>query len=182
MSNWAIHAGKSCEPLLDLMWREIRSGPVINIDETPVQVMKEPGRSNTNKSYMWVFRGGAPEHPLLLYRYAPSRAGKVPEACLGDYKGYIQTDGYKGYNALGKRDGIVHLSCLAHARRKFLDAAKAGTKAVKKKGYAYHILTHIRKCVFRRSVSIQNGISVSTHFGQSVSSHSGISVSTSSVI
>jgi len=145
MSNWAIHAGNSCEPLLDLMWHEIRSGPVINIDETPVQVMKEPGRSNTNKSYMWVFRGGAPEHPLLLYRYAPSRAGKVPETCLDKYKGYIQTDGYKGYNALGKREGIVHLGCLAHARRKFLDAAKAGTKAVKKKGYAYHILTHIRK-------------------------------------
>jgi len=145
MSNWAIHVGRRCEPLLDLMWQEIRSGPVINMDETPVQVLKEPGRSNTNKSYMWVFRGGDPDHPVLLYRYAPSRAGSVPEECLGDYKGYIQTDGYKGYNAFGKRDGIVHLGCLAHVRRKFLDAAKAGKKASQKKGYAYHIITHIGK-------------------------------------
>jgi transposase len=145
MSNWAIHVARSCEPLLELMWQEIRSGPVINMDETPVQVLKEPGRSNTNKSYMWVFRGGNPDHPLLLYRYDPSRAGRVPEECLGDYTGYIQTDGYKGYNAFGKRDGIVHLGCFAHVRRKFLDAAEAGNKAVKKKGYAYHILTHISK-------------------------------------
>jgi len=145
MSNWAIHVGRRCEPLLDLMWREIRSGPVINMDETPVQVLKEPGRSNTGKSYMWVFRGGDPEHPVLLYRYDPSRAGRVPEECLGDYNGYIQTDGYKGYNAFGKRDGIVHLGCFAHVRRKFLDAAEAGKKASQKKGYAYHILAHIGK-------------------------------------
>jgi transposase len=89
MSNWAIHAGKSCEPLLDLMWQEIRSGPVINIDETPVQVMKEPGRSNTNKSYMWVFRGGAPDPSIPycstgMHRVVPAR---FPKRVLTNIKG-----------------------------------------------------------------------------------------------
>ena len=52
MSNWAMQVGKQSGPLMELMWREIRSGPLINIDETPVQVLKEPGRANTAKSWM----------------------------------------------------------------------------------------------------------------------------------
>ncbi len=58
MANWVIHVGKSCERLIDLLWQEIRSGPLVNMDETHIQVLNEPGRSNTSKSYMWVFRGG----------------------------------------------------------------------------------------------------------------------------
>jgi len=145
MANWAIHVGRRCEPLLDLMWREIRSGPLINMDETTVQVLKEPGRKNTSKSYMWVFRGGNLDRPALIYQYEPSRSGDVPKACLGDYSGYIQTDGYQGYNSLGERDGIVHLGCWAHVRRKFLDAAKMRKKVSKKKGYADQALSLIRE-------------------------------------
>ena len=51
--------------------------------------------------------------------------GAVAWALLEDFKGFLQTDGYSGYIAVGKRDGIVHLGCLAHARRKFDEALKA---------------------------------------------------------
>ncbi len=59
MSNWAIQVGKRCKPLISLLGQEILRGAVVNIDETTVQVMKEPGRDNKSKSYMWVFVGGA---------------------------------------------------------------------------------------------------------------------------
>lgn len=42
-----------------------------------------------------------------------------------DSKGYLQSDGFSGYDAVGKRDGIDHVGCLAHARRKFDEALKA---------------------------------------------------------
>ncbi len=41
MANWVIQVGQKCEPLLELLWREIQSGPLINMDETTVQVLNE---------------------------------------------------------------------------------------------------------------------------------------------
>ena len=145
MANWTIHVGQKCEPLIDLLWREIRSGPLINMDETPVQVMNEPGRSNTSKSYMWIFRGGDRGRPALIFRYDPSRSARFLIKELDGYAGYIQTDGYSGYNALGSRSGIVHVGCWAHVRRKFIDVVKAREKAGKKKGYADLALTYIQQ-------------------------------------
>ena len=60
MCGWAMKIGRYCLPLLELLHGEILSGPLINADETTVQVLDEPGRANTTKSYMWVFRGGPP--------------------------------------------------------------------------------------------------------------------------
>jgi transposase len=100
MANWVIHVAQKCEQLIDLLWSEIRSGPLINMDETPVQVLNEDGRPATSKSYMWVFRGGEVKQPALVFRYDPSRSGKFLIKELERYSGYIQTDGYSGYNVV----------------------------------------------------------------------------------
>ena len=93
MSGWALRAAEACQPLIELMYQDLRSGPLINLDETTVQVLSEPGRKNTSKSYMWVARGGPPGQPVVLFRYDPGRGGKVAEELVGDFKGYLQTDG-----------------------------------------------------------------------------------------
>ena len=128
MAGWLIKAYQYCSPLLDLLHNEIRSGPLINMDETPIQVLKEPGRANTTKSYMWVFCGGSPDHPTILYRYHPTRSGQEALQFLDDYRGYIQSDDYNGYDYLSGKEGIVHLGCWAHARRKFMDVVKVRKK------------------------------------------------------
>ena len=58
-----IAAAGACEPLLELLREQLRSGPKLQIDETTVQVLKEPDRDNTTTSYVWVARGGPPETP-----------------------------------------------------------------------------------------------------------------------
>lgn len=143
MCNWALQAARACGPLVDALHKEIRSGPLINMDETTVQVMKEPGRKNTAKSQMWVARGGPPGTPVVLFHYDPSRSAKVAEEIVGDFKGYLQTDGYAGYNALGAREDIVHVGCLAHVRRKFHDVLKTGSR--KKAGTAQTVVDLIGK-------------------------------------
>lgn len=144
MCGWAMKVAEQCEPLLTLLHQEIRSGPLINMDETPVQVMNEPGRSNTSTSYMWVFRGGVPDKPVLMYQYHPTRSGQVPGNFLKGYKGYIQTDGYNGYDALSRRPGIYHVGCWAHVRRKFMEVTKAAS-GDGKKGHADKALEYIGK-------------------------------------
>ena len=125
MAGWMIKIADRASPILQLFEQEIRSGPFVNIDETPVQVLNEPDHPNTCKSYMWVFRGGDPDHPSLVYRYDPSRSGKVPLKFLNDYNGFVQTDGYIGYEILGRQSGIVLVGCWYHARRKFTAVIKA---------------------------------------------------------
>ncbi len=144
MSGWTLRAAKACEPLIDLLQEEIRSGPIINMDETTVQVLKEPGRKNTSKSYMWVARGGLPERPVVLFRYDPSRAGAVATEFVGDFRGYLQTDGYAGYNSIGSSGEITHVGCLVHVRRKFMDVLKSGSKK-NKGGTARAVVNLIKK-------------------------------------
>ncbi|WP_232502935.1 IS66 family transposase [Solidesulfovibrio magneticus] len=131
LAGWMIRVAKACEPLIDMIIAAIRSGPIVNMDETTVQVLAEPGRANTTKSFMWVARGGTPGKPVVLFRYHPSRAGNVAAEILGDFKGYLQTDGYSGYEALGEREGLRHLGCLAHVRRKFVEVEKSAGKKAK---------------------------------------------------
>ena len=133
MANWMIQVADRCQPLIPLLRQEIRSGPLINADETTLQVLNEPGRKNTTKSYAWIFRGGAEENPAVIFEYHPTRAGKVARDFLGNYKGYVQSDGFSGYNALEEIDGITLCGCWAHARRKFVDVVKAD-KSSKKSG------------------------------------------------
>lgn len=55
----------------------------------------------------------------MIYDYNKSRSGDVPKKYLGDYDGFVHTDGYAGYNKLTK---VTHCNCWAHVRRKFHEA------------------------------------------------------------
>jgi len=139
-----MQAASACQSLLTLLEDEILAGSFINIDETTVQVLKEPGRDPTSKSYMWIFRRGDPQKTVLLYQYHPTRAGDVANAFLGDFQGTVQTDGYSGYNFLDHQKGVRHIGCWAHARRKFTDVTKALGKN-RKAGAADKALSYIKK-------------------------------------
>jgi transposase len=122
MCNWAMKVAQACEILMGFMQAQILQGPVINIDETTVQVLKVPKRS---KCYMWVFKGGTLDKPIILFQYHPTRSGDVALQFLDGYQGIVQTDGYSGYNFLDTMIGIIHVACWVHARRKFTDVIKA---------------------------------------------------------
>lgn len=128
MADWMITAATACIPVYEAIERQLRGGPAALVDETPVQVMKEPGRANTKDSYTWAATGGAPEHPVVLYRYEPTRSGNVVREILEGFEGYAQTDAFGGYDwSIESLPGVVHVGCMAHMRRKFTDAANIGT-------------------------------------------------------
>ena len=145
MSHWLIRVADRCQPLIPLLKEEIRSGPLINVDETTLQVMKENGRQNKTKSYVWIFRGHAEERPAVVFEYHPTRAGQVAKDFLKKYKGYVQSDGYQGYNCLDSKEGITHCGCWAHARRKFFETKQSGGKSPDKTKAADTALKYINK-------------------------------------
>jgi transposase len=155
MAGLLIQLGQRLTPVAEAMQRLLRQGRVVHIDETRLQVLREPGREAEQHSYMWVFCGGPPGQPVIWFHYAPSRAGAVPRQVLlsqTDPPGadppdrppgfYLQSDGYAAYNALAAQPVVLgHAGCWAQVRRKFADAAAAR----KKPGAAHEMLAHIAR-------------------------------------
>jgi transposase len=144
MCNWMIGASGKCQYLLDLMWKEIRSGPFMQIDETGMQVLKEPGRPPGAKGYMFVTNGLTKDgyKPISIYHYHRTRNKKIVADILSGFKGYLQTDGLPIYNDVDLLDGITRVGCGAHIRRNFYDAAELSKK---KPGTAHIALSYYRK-------------------------------------
>jgi transposase len=146
MAAWMIKLGELVTPLINLFNECQLDYDVLQMDETTVQVLKEDGRAAKDKSFMWVRRGGAPGQTVILFDYATTRASSVPLRLLEDYKGFLQSDDYSGYNAAAKRDGMIHVGCLDHARRRFIKAVQAQhALAGQEKGLAPQALLIIRK-------------------------------------
>ncbi len=132
LASWMIKAGELVQPLVNLLREQMLDSGFVQCDESRYQVLKEPGKAAESQSYIWVQRAVVEDHPLVLYEYDPSRSAEVPKRIFAGYEGLLQTDGYKGYDALGREPGVVHLGCWAHARRKFTDALEVGGKNRKK--------------------------------------------------
>jgi len=141
LSNWSILAYRGCQRLLGLLKEELKSSPLVGMDETTVQVMKEENRKDTTKSYMWVFRGGTRGRPVILFRYNPGRGEDFVLKEFEGYEGIIVTDGYSGYNKLGNKEKVLHAGCWAHVRRKFFEASTNGKD---NKSFANTVLSMIK--------------------------------------
>ncbi len=125
IANWIIkNAEPFFAPMCNYWQRKLVAGRFAMADETPVQVLKEPGRRAQTKSYMWVFRTGEfDKEQIVLFHYSPTRAGDTAKDFLEGFNGYLMTDGYSGYNKL---KNCTRTSCWAHIRRYLIDAVPKG--------------------------------------------------------
>lgn len=142
LSNWILKMGTLLNPLVHLMQSHLCKSDYVKADETTVQVMNEPERSNTTKSYMWLYMTGATINPAIVYRYEETRHGDHAKTYLQGFKGTLQTDGYSGYHCVVEQEGVNAAGCWAHARRKFFEV---WTLANKKEGAASKALDVIGK-------------------------------------
>ena len=142
MSNWLIKASEDwLAPIYKLLHKRILTYDHLMSDDTNLQVIKEPGRKAKQKSNIWVYRTGwGVEYPIVLCEYQPGRHGKHPKVFLCGFKGYLQVDGYPGYDGIS--DNITLVGCLVHIRRYFDNALKIlpeadreGTEALRGKRY-----------------------------------------------
>lgn len=142
LARWMIQAGQLVQPLINLLGDQWAAQPVVHMDETPVQVLHEPGKPAQSESWMWV-RASAGEHPVRLFDYAPTRRKTVPLDLLTADTQVLMVDGYAGYEEACRRYGILRLGCWMHARRKFVDAQRLQPKG--KTGKADQALAYIAK-------------------------------------
>lgn len=129
INDWIHAAANVLYPLYESQREAVMAGRYVQIDEVPWNIADRKGQA-CRKGYAWLFRDVS-MHPkgTWFYYHKGSRAGEIPRTQLRGYRGAIQNDGYKVYDKFEDVPGITVLACMAHIRRKFVDAQKSNPLA-----------------------------------------------------
>lgn len=68
-------------------------------------------------------------YPYNTFDFTLSRSRDVPQQFLKSFKGTLLADGYGGYDGRVVAGDLVRAGCMAHARRKFLEAEKSAQRS-----------------------------------------------------
>ena len=130
IDSWTSQSLIKLEPLYEALKASIISKGYLQADETTIKVLDSNKKGKTHLGYYWVYND--PLDNLTLFDYQPSRKKEAAKKVLSGFKGYLQTDGYAGYNLVAKNKEVQQLFCWAHARRKFETALNEDKAAAEK--------------------------------------------------
>ena len=123
VDGWFKQTMELLKPLYGVLKSEVMKADYVQADETTTPVINKDTHKAA-KEYLWMVR--AVIQRLVLFHYDQgSRAGAVIEALANRYnfKGYLQCDGFAGYETAFKTNPDVHLvNCMVHIRRHFEQA------------------------------------------------------------
>jgi transposase len=114
LSNWVMQVGEGLLPLYAALWKAILGSRYLQVDETPVKILKPD-----KQGYLWTYFAPLVGQGLVVFEASLTRSGEVAKKRLKPFDGLLQTDAYNGYQSLRSRKGIIPCGCLSHARRKF---------------------------------------------------------------
>jgi len=117
ISGWQSKIAQLLIPLYQVHKHHILSQGYLQVDETPIAVLDKNKTGKTHRGYHWVYH--SPLENGVLFDYRSSRSREGPDELLKNFKGYLQTDGYKVYESFADNKDITLLGCMAHARRGF---------------------------------------------------------------
>jgi transposase len=129
LARWFIDSAQALQPLVNLLRDEVLEYDVASCDPTHIQVLDEPGRLATQKSYIYTIRGGPPDRAVALFEYQPEAHQDFLQDWFSGFSGYLQVDGQNIFDIFIENQLIKLLYCNAHSRRKFEPIAKEATKA-----------------------------------------------------
>lgn len=121
INEWFIACCTLLQPLYDKLKENVMGSGYIQADESPIKVLDQDKPGSTHQGYQWVYH--SPESGLVLFTYRKGRGEHGPKEILSTYKGILQCDGYAVYDKIGMHPGVQLAGCLAHARRKYVEAS-----------------------------------------------------------
>ena len=126
LTDWVGRSTALLAPLADYIGKQVRAGPTLFADDTPVkmQIGGKTGKAQTARMWSYVrderpWCGQAP--PCAWYQFSVDRKGKHPAGHLAGYKGIVHADGFTGFNGLFGEGLASEQACMVHVRRKFVD-------------------------------------------------------------
>ncbi len=124
LADWVGIGTEALEPIAKEIRRRAKLAELLQTDDTGLRVLDPDAPHGIKKGHVWVYVG---DGKWAAFVYTPSWQAEPVQTFLADRKGYLQHDGYKGYDELhGQGSGIIEVGCLAHFRRGFVDALEVG--------------------------------------------------------
>jgi transposase len=120
LTDWVGNTCGLITPLYEALRKEVLASVYLHADETPVKVLDKDKKGETHRGYFWVYHNSLQD--IVLFDYQPGRGREGPLELLKDFRGHLQTDGYAAYNIFDTQKDVTLLHCMAHARRKFVEA------------------------------------------------------------
>lgn len=117
INDWFVSCCTLLKPIYDEMVKRIKKSNYLQVDESPIRVLESEKKKQSHQGYQWVYN--SPQDKIIVFNYRKGRGMHGPKEFLSDYQGYLQCDGYKVYDKIGKQVGIKLVGCVAHARRYF---------------------------------------------------------------
>ena len=137
LGDWVEKGAEWLQPVVREMKRELLSGDYLQVDETPVRVMDPEVKGKCATGYLWV--AGVPRGDVV-FEFHPGRGKEYAQQLIGDFKGWLQRDGYGVYSSMAKDNpALTGVGCWSHGRRKFVEALEERPKE------AEWIVTELRK-------------------------------------
>jgi transposase len=115
LNGWQEAVCNLLGALYDTLKNRVLSQGHLQVDETPIQVLDKSRKGKPFRGYHWIYY--SPIEKTVLFDYRDGRSREGPTQLLKNFKGYLQTDGYKVYDVFDRNADIVQLNCMAHARR-----------------------------------------------------------------
>ena len=138
LTDWVGRSTALLAPLADHIGKQVRAGPALFADDTPVKMQtgSKTGKAQTARMWSYVrderpWCGQAP--PCAWYQFSVDRKGKHPTAHLAGYKGIVHADGFTGFNGLFGEGLASEQACMVHVRRKFVDVFERNGSTIARK-------------------------------------------------
>lgn len=133
LGDWGAFALDVLAPIADRLFEIAVGSFYLNVDDTGMRVLDRKHPNGVKRGHIWAFVGHIDmDIKVVAHRYTPDWKATRPASLLLGFRGYMQGDGYAGYDAMvdDEEDPVVpearRLGCGMHIRAKFENAAKTG--------------------------------------------------------
>jgi len=120
INDWFVAVCTLLDPPYNKLKEKVLDTDYLQADESPIKVMDKDKAGKTHQGYQWVYHN--PLEKIILFDYRKGRGMNGPKELLSGYTGVLQCDGYGVYNKLAKKEDLTLAGCLAHVRRKYVEA------------------------------------------------------------
>jgi len=129
LSDWILASSFTLTPLVDLMKKKLLLSKVVKTDDSPVKVQDREHKKKMRKGKMSVYIGDN-KHPYNIFDFSPDQSFERNRKFLENFKGFVQADAAKGFDALFQDGSKIEIGCNAHARRGPFDCLELYPKQV----------------------------------------------------
>lgn len=120
--EWVAAVAFLLEPLARMIHELAMRAHVLQVDDTHIKVQDRSKARNIKRGHLWVLVG---DGDYVSVKYTENWSADKAEEFLGKRIGWMQVDGYGGYEPMAQDKPILLVGCFMHARRYFVKALEA---------------------------------------------------------